>query len=158
MTGSDRFSFRSREAFKRATEIVERYGHNRIDTEHLLLVLIEQSGSPVAKLLDTLGLENNVLIDRVVLSMKASPRTGISGGMRDNLNLTERTRCIIEQAGFEADLLDDNHIAPEHLFLAVFNEQGTPAVQILAESGLNRKCVLEALKQYRTQDTLAWDE
>ncbi len=158
MTWSDKLSFRSREAFKRAMEIVERYGHNRIDTEHLLLVLVEQSGSPVTKLLDNLGVENNLLIDRVVLSLKASPRTGISGGMRDTLNLTERTRRIIELAGFEADRLDDNHIAPEHLFLAVFNEQDTPAVKILAESGLNQKCVLEALKQYRAQGTLAWDE
>ena len=158
MIGSDRLSIRTREAFQRAAEIVARYGHHRIDTEHLLLALIEQSRSPVPKLLDSLGVEKTALIDRVVLSLKASPLTGLAGGMRDKLNLTERTRRIIELAGFEADLLDETDVLPEHLLLAIFYEQDTAAAQILVNSGLNRTRFLEALLLYRTRQDLDGDE
>jgi len=158
MIGADRLSIRAREAFQRAAEIVARYSHNRIDTEHLLLALIEQSRSPVPKLLNSLGVEQTALVDRVVFSLKASPLTGLAGGMRDKMNLTERSRRIIEQAGFEADLLDETTISPEHLLLAIFYEQDTPAAQILVESGLNRKSVLEALVQYRTRQDLDGDD
>ena len=38
----DRFTERAQEAAQRAAEIIQRYGHNQIDTEHILLALIEQ--------------------------------------------------------------------------------------------------------------------
>ena len=158
MIGPDRLSIRAREALQRAGEIVVRYGHNRIDTEHLLLALVDQTRSPVPKLLESLQVDSSALIDRVVFALRASPRTGVAGGMLDKLNLTERTRNLIEQAGFEADLLDDTRITPEYLFLAVFYEQGTPAVQILTDSGLSRKRFLESLVQYRSRNALNWDE
>ena len=40
----DRFTERAQEAAQRAAEIIQRYGHNQIDTEHILLALIEQPG------------------------------------------------------------------------------------------------------------------
>ena len=41
----DRFTERAQEAAQRAAEIIQRYGHNQIDTEHILLALIEGIGS-----------------------------------------------------------------------------------------------------------------
>ena len=38
----DRFTERAQEAAQRSAEIIQRYGHNQIDTEHILLALIEQ--------------------------------------------------------------------------------------------------------------------
>jgi ATP-dependent Clp protease ATP-binding subunit ClpC len=162
MIKSDRFSFRTKEAMRRAAEIVERYGHHQIDTEHLLLALIEQTGSSVPKLLGILLVDTNSLVDRLVFSLKASPRTGLTGSMTDKLNLTLRARQLFEQASFEADQLDDESVSPEHLLLATFYERDTPAALILEGSGLTRKRVLEALLQVRArlpgEDSLAWDE
>ncbi len=45
----DRFTERAQEAAQRAAEIIQRYGHNQIDTEHILLALIEQPGGVIPK-------------------------------------------------------------------------------------------------------------
>jgi len=157
MIGSDRLSIGAREAIRRAAEFVDRYGHNQIDTEHLLLALIEQPRSLVPRLLTDLQIEGDALIDRVVLSLQASPRSGLTGSMTDRSNLTVRARQILDQAGIEADMLDDSRILPEHLLLAMFSEQETPAVRILATSGLSRKRILAAMKRLQTRQDPAWD-
>jgi ATP-dependent Clp protease ATP-binding subunit ClpC len=139
-------------------EIVERYGHNRVDSEHLLLALVERPSNPMPKLLNSLQVDHNTLIDRLIFTLKASPRTGVTDGMGDRLKFTQKTRHIIEQAGLEADLLGDQSISTVHLLLAMFSEHDTPAAKILETSGLNREGILKALKQCRPGDTKEWDE
>jgi ATP-dependent Clp protease ATP-binding subunit ClpC len=48
----DRFTERAQEAAQRAAEIIQRYGHNQIDTEHILLALIEQPQGVIPQILD----------------------------------------------------------------------------------------------------------
>ena len=50
----DRFTERAQEAAQRAAEIIQRYGHNQIDTEHILLALIEQPQGVVPQILEIL--------------------------------------------------------------------------------------------------------
>jgi ATP-dependent Clp protease ATP-binding subunit ClpC len=50
----DRFTERAQEAAQRAAEIIQRYGHNQIDTEHILLALIEQPGGVIPQILEKL--------------------------------------------------------------------------------------------------------
>ena len=51
----DRFTERAQEAAQRAAEIIQRYGHNQIDTEHILLALIEQPGGVIPQILEKLN-------------------------------------------------------------------------------------------------------
>jgi ATP-dependent Clp protease ATP-binding subunit ClpA len=160
MNRYDRLSILARAAFARADEFVRRYGHRRIDTEHLLLALIEQVRSPVPKLLEMLQVDVNALIDRAILILKASPISGITGGSIDKYHLTTRAIQIVDQAIEEADKMGDNSVLPEHLLLAMFSERDTPAVQLLDDSGLTRKRVQDALLQLRARggDDLTWEE
>jgi ATP-dependent Clp protease ATP-binding subunit ClpA len=48
----DRFTERAQEAAQRAAEIIQRYGHNQIDTEHILLALIEQPQGVIPQILE----------------------------------------------------------------------------------------------------------
>ena len=53
----DRFTERAQEAAQRAAEIIQRYGHNQIDTEHILLALIEQPQGVIPQILEILKID-----------------------------------------------------------------------------------------------------
>ena len=59
----DRFTERAQEAAQRAAEIIQRYGHNQIDTEHILLALIEQPGGVIPQILEKLSVNAQALVD-----------------------------------------------------------------------------------------------
>ena len=61
----DRFTERAQEAAQRAAEIIQRYGHNQIDTEHILLALIEQPGGVIPQILEKLNVSAAALTERL---------------------------------------------------------------------------------------------
>ena len=61
----DRFTERAQDAAQRAAEIIQRYGHNQIDTEHILLALIEQPQGVIPQILEKLNIEIDGLSDRI---------------------------------------------------------------------------------------------
>ncbi|MCH7480392.1 MAG: Clp protease N-terminal domain-containing protein, partial [Chloroflexi bacterium] len=73
----DRFTERAQEAAQRAAEIIHRYGHNQIDTEHILLALIEQPDGFVPQLLETLKVDIPALTERLDYILKTSPKANI---------------------------------------------------------------------------------
>ncbi len=146
----DRFSIRARAVMARANEFVQRYGHHRIDTEHMLLALIEQVRSPVPVVLGMLKVDVNGMIDRVILTLRASPRSGMAGSKLDKYLVTDRAVRIIDQALAEAAGLDDRFVLPEHLLLAMFSEVDAPAAQLLENSGLTRERFRDKLLELRS--------
>ena len=60
----DRFTERAQDAAQRAAEIIQRYGHNQIDTEHILLALIEQPQGVIPQILEKLNLDADSLAER----------------------------------------------------------------------------------------------
>ena len=68
----DRFTERAQEAAQRAAEIIQRYGHNQIDTEHILLALIEQPQGVIPQILEFLKVDADALIYSVVGLGKSS--------------------------------------------------------------------------------------
>ena len=61
----DRFTERAQEAAQRAAEIIQRYGHTQIDTEHILLALIEQPEGAVTQILEILKVDAEALTERL---------------------------------------------------------------------------------------------
>ena len=76
----DRFTERAQDAAQRAAEIIQRYGHNQIDTEHILLALIEQPQGVITQILEKLNIEIEALTDRIDHQLRASPKANIYGG------------------------------------------------------------------------------
>ena len=70
----DRFTERAQEAAQRAAEIIQRYGHNQIDTEHILLDLIEQPQGVISQILEMLNIDAEPLMDRLDYILKTSPK------------------------------------------------------------------------------------
>jgi len=145
----DRFTERAQEAAQRAAEIIQRYGHNQIDTEHILLALIEQPGGVIPQILENLNISSETLVERLDATLKASPKANIFGSGAGQIFITPRVKRIIDLANEEASRLKDEYISTEHLFLAILSERNTPASRILESSGLTRDRVYGAVQQLR---------
>jgi ATP-dependent Clp protease ATP-binding subunit ClpC len=145
----DRFTERAQEAAQRAAEIIQRYGHNQIDTEHILLALIEQPQGVIPQILEILKVDPQVLIERLDYTLRTSPKASIFGGGAGQIFITPRVKRIIDLANEEASKLKDEYISTEHIFLAILSERNTPAARLLENAGLTRERVYDAVVQMR---------
>lgn len=145
----DRFTERAQEAAQRAAEIIQRYGHNQIDTEHILLALIEQPQGVITQLLEILNIEPESLTERLDYILRTSPKANIFGGGAGQIFITPRVKRIIDLANEEANRLKDEYISTEHIFLAVLSERNTPASRLLEGAGITRQRVQDAVMQLR---------
>ena len=145
----DRFTERAQEAAQRAAEIIQRYGHNQIDTEHILLALIEQPGGVIPQILEMLNINAQALTDRLDQTLKMTPKANIFGGGAGQIFITPRVKRIIDLANEEANWLKDEYISTEHIFLAIMSERNTSAARVLESAGLTRERVLDAIMQLR---------
>lgn len=145
----DRFTERAQEAAQRAAEIIQRYGHNQIDTEHILLALIEQPQGVVPQILEHLKIDPAGLTERLDYILRTSPKANIFGGGAGQIFITPRVKRIIDLANEEANRLHDEYISTEHIFLAILSERSTPAARLLEGAGVTRERVYEAIQQIR---------
>jgi ATP-dependent Clp protease ATP-binding subunit ClpC len=145
----DRFTERAQDAATRAYEILQRYGHNQVDTEHILLALLEQPGGQVSQLLEKMGADVEQIKKRLDDVLRASPRVGIYGGGAGQVFITPRVKRIIDIANEEANRLRDEFISTEHIFLAVLNERNTPVARIMSEIGITKERTQETIRELR---------
>jgi ATP-dependent Clp protease ATP-binding subunit ClpC len=145
----DRFTERAQDAAARAYECVQRYGHTQVDTEHLLLALLEQNDGAVPQILDQLSIDVASMQQRVDDELRASPKVAVYGGGVGQIFYTPRIRTVLELAQGEANRLKDEFISTEHMFLAILSERNTPAARILQESGVTRERILDGIKNIR---------
>lgn len=145
----DRFTERAQEAAQRAAEIINRYNHNQIDTEHILLALIEQPQGMVTQLLETLKVDTAALTERLDYILRTTPKANIFGGGAGQIFITPRVKRIIDLANEEANGLKDEFISTEHIFLAILSERSTPAARLLEGAGVTRDRVYDAVQQLR---------
>ncbi len=146
----DRFTERAQDAAARAYEIVQRYSHTQVDTEHMFLALLEQNDGVVPQLLEHLNVDVSRMEARVDEELSNSPKVSVYGGGVGQIFYTPRIRTILELAQGEANRLKDEFISTEHIFLAVLSERNTPSSRILQEFGVTRERVMEAIQELRT--------
>ena len=145
----DKFSERAQDAAARAAEIIQRYGHNQIDSEHILLALIEQPQGFVTQIIESLSVVPGQIVDRLDNILRTTPKANIFGGSAGQVFLTPRVKMVVDMAKTEANRLGDEYISTEHLFLAILAERGTQLSRMLEEFGFNRTNVLGAIQELR---------
>jgi ATP-dependent Clp protease ATP-binding subunit ClpC len=145
----DRFTERAQDAAARAYEIVQRYGHTQVDTEHLFLALLEQNEGAVPQILGLLNVDVAAMNARVDEELRLSPKVAVYGGGVGQVFYTPRIRTVLELAQGEANRLKDEFISTEHIFLAILSERNTPAARILQEYAVTRERVMEGIENLR---------
>ncbi len=145
----DRFTERAQDATARAYEILQRYGHNQIDTEHILLALLEQPEGVIPQILEKMNVDQEALRFKLDEILKASPKASIYGGGAGQVFMTPRVKRVVDVAQEEANRLKDEYISTEHLFLAILTETRTAIARMLKEAGITKERVTEIIKDFR---------
>jgi ATP-dependent Clp protease ATP-binding subunit ClpC len=145
----DRFTERAQDAASRAYEILQRYGHNQVDTEHILLALLEQPEGVIPQILEKLGVDQELIKKRLDDVLRASPKAAIYGGGTGQVFITPRVKRIVDLANDEASRFKDEFISTEHLFLAILSERNTAVARILMEAGITKERVYDTIKDIR---------
>ena len=137
----EKFSERARRALTYAQEEAQRFNHNYIGTEHILLGLIRESEGIAAKVLTNLGVDLNKVRSAVEFII------GRGGKMSSaEIGLTPRAKKVIELAVDEARRFNHNYVGTEHLLLGLLREGEGVAGGVLESLGVN-------LEQARTETT-----
>ncbi|MFN8450974.1 MAG: AAA family ATPase [Anaerolineae bacterium] len=145
----ERFTERAQDAAARAYEILQRYGHNQVDTEHILLALLEQTDGVIPQILERMTVDVDAMRSRLDEVLRASPKAAIYGHGTNQVFITPRVKRIIDLANEEANRLRDEYISTEHIFLAILNERNTAVAKIMADNNITRDRVYDAIKDVR---------
>jgi ATP-dependent Clp protease ATP-binding subunit ClpC len=132
----DKFTERAKKVLVLAQEEAQRFNHNYIGTEHLLLGLVREGEGIAARVLSTLGVELNKTRRAVELIIGRGDRMVIG-----DISLTPRAKKVIELSVEEARRLNHNHIGTEHLLLGLVREGGGIGVGVLEQFGVARPAV-----------------
>ncbi len=128
----ERFTERARKVLSLAQEEAQRFQHNYIGTEHLLLGLVREGEGVAAKVLSNLGVELNMVRSAVEHIIGRGDRIVLG-----EIGLTPRAKQVIQLAVDEARRLNHHYIGTEHILLGLVREGQGIAVGVLASLGVN---------------------
>ena len=127
----DKFTERARRVLSLAQEEAQRFQHNYIGTEHLLLGLVREGEGVAAKVLLQLGVELNKIRGTVEFIIGRGDRIVLG-----QIGLTPRAKKVIELAVDEARRLNHHYIGTEHILLGLLREGEGIAAGVLESLGV----------------------
>jgi ATP-dependent Clp protease ATP-binding subunit ClpA len=138
----DRFSTQAMKVVSFAQEEAQRFQHNYIGTEHLLLGLLRQTDGLACQLLNSLGVELDKARSALEFIIGRGERI-----MLGEISMTPRAKKIIELANEEADLLESPAVETEHLLLGMIREGNSVAIAVLESLGVSKaKVYIQTLR------------
>jgi ATP-dependent Clp protease ATP-binding subunit ClpC len=130
----ERFTDRSRKVMQLANQEAQRFGHEYIGTEHILLGLVKEGSGVAANVLKNLDIDlRKIRLEVEKIVQHGSGREEVLTG---RLPYTPRAKKVIEFAIEEARNLNHNYVGTEHLLLGLLREEEGVAAQVLMNLGL----------------------
>jgi len=128
----ERFTDRARRVMTLANQEAQRFNHEYVGTEHVLLGLIKEGSGVAANVLKNLDVDLRKIRNEVEKIVQAGPDMVTMG----KLPQTPRAKKVIEYAIEEARNLNHNYVGTEHLLLGLLREQEGVAAQVLMNLSL----------------------
>lgn len=135
----ERWTDRARKVMALANEEAQRFNHEYIGTEHILLGCVKEEAG--AKLLEGLGVDLRKMRREVEKLVKSGPDMVTMG----KVPLTPRAKKIVEYSIEEARAYDYTEVDTEHVLLGILREQDGVAAQVLMNLGLRLEEVREVV-------------
>lgn len=128
----ERFTERARKVMALANQEAQRFNHEYIGTEHLLLGLVKEGSGVGANVLKNLAVD----LRKVRMEVEKLVKTGPDMVTMGKLPQTPRAKKVIEFSIEEARNLNHNYVGTEHILLGLLREQDGVAAQVLMNLGL----------------------
>jgi ATP-dependent Clp protease ATP-binding subunit ClpB len=141
----DRFTEKAQEALVAAQAKARDANHSDIDSDHLLLALLDQQDGIPSAVLAKIGVDVPRLRRQIEQELARRPK--VHGGQEPGVS--PEVRRALEAAQHEAGRMKDEYISTEHLLLGVAADQSTAAGRDLKEAGVDREKLLAALQTIR---------
>jgi ATP-dependent Clp protease ATP-binding subunit ClpC len=135
----ERFTDRARKVMQLANQEAQRFNHEYIGTEHILLGLVKEGSGVAANVLKNLDVD----LRKIRLEVEKIVQSGPDMVTMGKLPQTPRAKKVIEYAMEEARNLNHNYVGTEHLLLGLLREQEGVAAQVLMNLGLKLEDVRE---------------
>jgi len=135
----ERFTDRARKIMALANQEAQRFNHEYIGTEHILLGLVKEGSGVGANVLKNLDVD----LKKVRLEVEKLVKSGPDMVTMGKLPQTPRAKKVIEYAIEEARALNHNYVGTEHLLLGLLRESEGVAAQVLMNLGLKLEEVRE---------------
>src|SRR5215813_2835014 len=137
----ERFTDRARKVMQLANQEAQRFNHEYIGTEHILLGLVKEGSGVAANVLKNLDID----LRKIRLEVEKTVQTGQATEMvtMGKLPQTPRAKKVIEYSIEEARNLNHNYVGTEHLLLGLLREQDGVAAQVLMNLGVKLEEVRE---------------
>ena len=116
----DKLTLKAQEALQEVDSLAHSFSHSALDTEHLLLALLEQKDGVVPPLLERIGVDAGELSAAVRQALSRRPK--VTGDTQPSM--TPQLSRMLNKAEQEADALKDEFTSTEHLLLAILEPEG----------------------------------
>jgi len=135
----EQFTDRARKVMQLANKEAQRFRHEYIGTEHILLGLVHEGAGVAANVLKNL----NIDLQRIRREVEEIVQRGPDSIYMGKLPQTPRAKKVIEFAIDEARRLTHNYVGTEHLLLGLLREQEGVGAQVLMNLGLRLDFIRE---------------
>lgn len=135
------FSPRAQQALALARKEADRFGHNFVGTEHLLLGMIKLGQGVAVNVLQKLGIG----LDSARLEVEKQVGTGPGNRLTGNIPYTPRVKKVLALAQKEAKALSHTYVGTEHILLGLLREGDGVAARVLMNLGVDIETTREEI-------------
>ncbi len=140
----DRFTDRAKKVMNLARQEAQRFNHEYLGTEHILLGLVQEGSGVAANVLRNMQVD----LAKIRTEVEKLVKTGPSMVTMGQLPFTPRAKKVLELSMEEAGNLGHNYIGTEHLLLGLIKENEGIAAKVLTNLGVKLEDVREEVLEF----------
>lgn len=146
------FTSKAREAIKQAHELAIERGQNHVNPLHLLGSLLLQEESLVISILEKLSIDTILITDNVLDAIETPEEVQQTISPSFQIYLAPELASIIEHSTQVAQVMNDEFVSVEHLFLAMFDVDSS-AKEVIKTFKIGRESILKIIEELRVNKT-----
>jgi ATP-dependent Clp protease ATP-binding subunit ClpB len=144
-----KFTTKAQERVQQAIELAQSRNHQGLEPPHLLFAFMHDEAGAVPAILEKLGANSDLLLNHTEQALEKLPV--VTGSSVTGQYVGKDAKKVFDRALAEADLLNDDFVASEHVLIAL-SASGGATGESLRGQGVDKEHILSVLKEVRGSD------